>query len=152
MINLSNIPKYILEKGFFYNLVEQLEKDKLSKFALYGAGKHSVKLITFLKSFNLRPDFIVDDNPPKVQIIMGISAIRPNKLTDVEATLVISSDTYEKELFAKAQEFWQGPIIKIYDLDKYSNVSNRQLYQNLYEDKNLKYGQAGEDRCPGVRL
>ncbi|MCM8537796.1 MAG: class I SAM-dependent methyltransferase [Lentisphaeraceae bacterium] len=104
-----------------YQLAERLKKlsakfnDQEKKTVIYGAGKHTEKLLAVYPKELGRIISIVDDNPTR-KSISSIPILPFSELTPDFDLLIISSDTYEDAMFKKATEAFgtTKQIIRIY--------------------------------------
>lgn len=95
-------------------VLKKLGQNGCYRITLYGAGQHTCRLLPLLpKSF--RVCCIVDDSPC-VPDIQGIKVIPPAQLADYPCeAIVLSSDTYEAQLFHKALQ-WTQPTLPVFAL------------------------------------
>ncbi len=90
--------------------VPELAGQGIRDIALYGGGKHSVRLLEMTDLAPLRISCIVDDHP-QVEAIHGIPVVTPARLSGfaVDAVL-ISSDSKEPLLLERARSWLPGHV------------------------------------------
>lgn len=85
------------------------------KIMLYGAGKHTRRLLSKARWGSLLPVAIIDD-APNVESIKNVPVIKPCDVLDFANDIdgiIISSNSYEEEMTIKAKDFTKGTNIKI---------------------------------------
>lgn len=92
----------------------------LRRIALYGAGKHSSKILSLCEWGALRPCLILDDAKAGRELD-GIKILRPEDVCEGEPQfdlLIISSDAFERELHEKAMKLLPNgkrPVLALYE-------------------------------------
>ncbi|MBL8760742.1 MAG: glycosyltransferase family 4 protein [Phycisphaerae bacterium] len=103
----------------FLTKVEELARAGLSRLAIYGGGRHTLRLRHALARTD-RVAVIIDDRvglpggPP--DRLWGLPVVPPSRLHEFDAdAIIISSDEFEETLLAKAQEFkGHRPVVTLY--------------------------------------
>ncbi len=105
----ENLPRALLEK------LPSFIRQDINRIALYGAGKHTERLLKLTDLSPLSIQCIVDDNPTRKHI-RSFPVIKPENIGKYEVdALLISSDSLESVLQQKAGK-WLPPGIKILTL------------------------------------
>ena len=136
--------KYAIEGVFLYKflyhgsmytlgsnilLVKKFNKIKNSSFyrnashiAIYGAGKHTIRLLNLDLISSAKIVAIFDDDKNKTSF-MGFPVYPLEKSADVDFDLlIISSDVYEEKMYRAAIELVPAnrTLVKIYKFEKFS--------------------------------
>ncbi|OVE77655.1 hypothetical protein BVX99_02075 [bacterium F16] len=84
--------------------------------ALYGAGKHTKKLLEIITKNNLQPPaFIIDDNP-KCATIRGVKVIATKDVETISlSTIILSSDVLQKQMRMRCEHIFRAEV-EIIDL------------------------------------
>jgi len=86
-------------------LLPRLVKSGVKKVALYGAGKHTWRLLQLTDLKPIEISCIIDDNPPSAHI-NGIPVIHPSMCYQYDFdAVIVSSDSAETLLAEKAREW-----------------------------------------------
>ncbi|MCM8537806.1 MAG: hypothetical protein NE334_17825 [Lentisphaeraceae bacterium] len=110
--------------GLHYEAVQQLkfelENEGVKNIALYGAGKHTEKILSFIiQNFNIVA--IYDDYPRANSSLLNIPILNINDLDSTKIDkLVLSSDNFENQMLKK-KDFFNA-----------KNVSYITIYQNYF--------------------
>ena len=101
------------------SLASELQQTRIHQVALYGAGKHTQKLLsrTALPSFELKA--ILDDSPSH-HTMNGIPVYSSSRkdLPQIDA-IIVSSDTFEEVLYRRACDLFPNtPVYKLYNREK----------------------------------
>ncbi len=100
------------------NILRQLKESGLSKVALYGAGKHTLRLLQQVRWGSLKPCAVIDDSPVG-KSIMGIEVSTPDALFSKNSkiqALIISSDAHEKEMYHKIMKLKGNHPLEVFTL------------------------------------
>lgn len=107
-------------------LISLCEDNKWIRLALYGAGRHSKRVIESLRDAapHVKVLCLLDDNAPTSQVV-GIPTIRPTELPSFNVqVLVISSDVWESALYRKACGFHMDiPVLRMYAYDDWPSAT-----------------------------
>lgn len=93
-----------------------------SKIAVYGAGKHTIRLLNLDLISSAKIVAIFDDDKNKTSF-MGFPVYPLEKSADVDFDLlIISSDVYEEKMYRAAIELVPAnrTLVKIYKFEKFS--------------------------------
>ena len=87
------------------------------RIALFGAGKHTAAIVHQpWEGQGVRVVAVLDDSPG-VEALAGVRVMKPEALREPIDAVVVSSDTFENEIFARAQALLgeRGvPVLRIY--------------------------------------
>lgn len=94
---------------------EQLRTSGADRFYLYGAGGHTSELLRELEG-NTAFEGIVDSNPSlSGKEMAGLPVVNIEQaLSDEKIGILISSSSYEQEIFERLASIGNNPIIRIY--------------------------------------
>jgi len=113
---LTDVIKWGMEENIYF-LFEVLVQNQIKKVILYGAGKHTSKLLKVLdkiKAFPAQVSAIIDDNV-KSGSVEGIPIIPKNEIDNCCAdAIVLSSDSFEDVMVKKSETITDLPIVKLY--------------------------------------
>jgi len=115
-------PEILRERDFFKKKSFELSYNGIENIIFYGAGQHTERFMKSAFMHSFRKIYIVDDSPEKhgstlMSIKIKSPAELPENLSGDNTAVLISSDTYEQELYEKALK-WVKPgikTIKLYD-------------------------------------
>jgi len=96
-------------------LVEQLRLKGKKRVALYGAGVHTLNLLlSQLLPEDIETTCIIDE-APAAKTLWGVPILRPKEADSSKFdAIVLSSDTYERQMFYQARDYGFGSIFLIY--------------------------------------
>ncbi|MFA6044908.1 MAG: hypothetical protein WC718_07980 [Phycisphaerales bacterium] len=87
------------------------------RIALFGAGKHTAAIVHEpWESHGVRVVAVLDDSP-RASDIAGVRVMKPEALGDPIDAVVVSSDTFENEIYARARASFGArgvPVLRIY--------------------------------------
>ena len=146
--------------------LEHLKRRALIKnwnaFALYGAGKHTLKMLKECEEMRWKPDIvcIADDNP-KCESLEGIPVVKPRQLDDFDFdVLVVSSDLFEQEMLRniRSWDFFGRPVAELHYLSSMKMEACDFLGFNIvgldgeHFGVGIDVGEINVSTCPGKRI
>ena len=104
-----------LKLGTFYSLLTRLRARGLRRFALFGAGLHTRKLLATLMMPEGMDLVCILDDAPQTDAIAGVPVLKPGSaVSSTIQAIVVSSDSVEEKLYRRALQLNLAPVFTLY--------------------------------------